>query len=547
MSAPLIVSHGAIHPRTSSEPTTLALSIADSSVANLAPTGGTWFFHQPAELGGHIHPSTLALALQHTLGAYAHFCGSLSLRAPAHPVAAHSARYGRVWVRFGDHDDPGVGLTVASWDRPMTDFLPLALDGAVDSAPASAPELIDARGMASLRDGRAGYGVVVQITTFNDGGLAISVLAQHCLMDAHALAVFVNDWARVHTEQTRQRADGFPTDSFPRRLFSPELLDKHAAGDIDHEHPDPVIVSAADTLPQIKLDFWARRPGHPEDLGPVWFKAPRDPPPGVQALDAAAGHRRGPRVPWEEWDTGAPVLDRTIVFSPQQIERLYSAVHDSAAPSREGSNPGQGSNGHLGKEHHRVSRLDAVLASVWAAIVRARNLPPETQVYLETTLGLRSRVIPPLGEAFVGSPIINCSSALPAGALTPGAGARAIRDTIAEFSPSAVGAMLHRMAFVLDPAREWNCFLGERHVLTTSWLGIGAYDADFGTGRPGYVHANMPACDGLLVAMDLAHATKGAKWHESGLSVRLMLRAGVMEQVLVDQDLRGVDLSRGYR
>ncbi|KAL1412067.1 hypothetical protein Q8F55_003064 [Vanrija albida] len=545
MSAPIIVSHGAIHPRVAATPSTLALSIADSSVANLAPTGGTWFFQQPEE-GAHIHASSLTLALQHTLGAYSHFGGSLSLRAPAHGVThAHSARYGRVWVRFGHDDDPGVGLTVASWDRPMRDVLPLELDGAVDSAPASAAGLIDASGMASLREGRAGYGVVVQITSFSDGGLAVSVLAHHCLMDAHALAVFVGDWAKVHTEQNRLRADGFPTDSFPRRLFSPELLDKHAVGDIDHEAADELIVAVADRLPQLKLDFWARRPGHPEDLGPVWFKAPRDPPPAVRALDEAAGHRRGPRVPWEEWDTAAPVLDRTIVFSPQQIERLYAAAHESGTPSRENSS--QGTNGHASGHHHRVSRLDAVLASVWAAIVRARNLPPETDVYLETTLGLRSRVLPPLGDAFVGSPIINCSSALPAGALTAATGARAIRNTITEFSPPAVGAMLHRMAFVLDPAREWNCFLGERHVLTTSWLGIGVYDTDFGIGRPLYVHANMPPCDGLLVAMDLADTRKGAKWHESGLSVRLMLRAGVMEQVLVDHELRGVDLSRGYR
>lgn len=79
-----------------------------------------------------------------------------------------------------------------------------------------------------------------------------------------------------------------------------------------------------------------------------------------------------------------------------------------------------------------------------------------------------------------------------------------IRDTVSLFTPDKIGAMLHDAAHEVSPQRLWQAFIGNRHVLVTSWLRSGLYEVDFqGAGkRPRYVHTLIPRIDGCLQVMD---------------------------------------------
>ncbi|RSH79009.1 uncharacterized protein EHS24_001936 [Apiotrichum porosum] len=351
-----------------------------------------------------------------------------------------------------------------------------------------------------------GPAVFIQLIEFACGSLAIGVAAQHVLLDARALALFMGDWA------TRARG-AHPSP----RTYEPLSLDVHAAGDVDAEWADAQLETTALQIPQLRLDFWSQRPGHPEDVGPAWFSSPRSPAAAIDEQDVASGRRRGRRVPWDDWRWDQSTLDRTIEFLPEQVEAAYRLA---------------GGDG--------TSRLDAVLGCVWAAVVRGRDLPPTTEVRLHTSVDLRRRVTPPLDDTFLGAPLINVMSSSSAGSLTLSSGARAVRAAVDSLASDAVPALLHHMSFALDPVREWNCFLGERDVLTTSWLGAGCYDVDFGFGPPSVVQPGMPPVDGLLVAMDVPGAAgrREDKWYNSGVRVRLILRKEVMDKVLADPALR---------
>jgi hypothetical protein len=183
-----------------------------------------------------------------------------------------------------------------------------------------------------------------------------------------------------------------------------------------------------------------------------------------------------------------------------------------------------------------ASALDAVLGAVWRAAVRARGL--EGRVAMHGCVGLRTRL--GLPDDFQGAPLINVSAGMDAAELLgdAAAGARAIRAGIDTVTAESAAAVLHHMAQALDPAREWNVFVGSRNILSTSWLDMGAYAADFGFGPPTRVHPFMPPCDGIVVVMEAKEAagTHGAR---GGVSLRLLLREDVLARVLADPELVG--------
>jgi hypothetical protein len=233
-------------------------------------------------------------------------------------------------------------------------------------------------------------------------------------------------------------------------------------------------------------------------------------------------------LPWAEWDADAPVARFVVHFGPAEIARMWAA----AGGSRE------------------ISRLDALLAHIWACVVRARGLPEDSgSVHLDVTLGARARTAPPLPPAFVGSPLVILATTLPAAAVaapsTPPADiARRIRATIAALDAPALGAYLHERAHARVPHRQWCTFLGARHTLVTSWLGLGVYAVDFGAGRPQFVEPVMPDADGCVQIMEAGAqplaktASEIRKWYDEPVGVRLHLRQDVMQRLLVDSRLR---------
>ncbi|KAJ0117027.1 transferase family protein [Diaporthe amygdali] len=231
--------------------------------------------------------------------------------------------------------------------------------------------------------------------------------------------------------------------------------------------------------------------------------------------------------PWPTWDLSAPVDHVQIRFGADEVARMKQAAQ-AALPDKQ--------------QHQPISRLDALLAHMWILINRARqHQTTQDRVYLDITLGLRTRVSPPLPDTFAGSPILlghvsqRGSDACSAAGL--GAAALSVRRMMSLFTPRAVAAYLHGAAHEVSPQRLWQAFLGERHTLVTSWARAGAYEVDFcgggvdGGTRPVYVQGKMPRIDGVLQVMDVGE--------ESGdFDVSLCLEREAMGRLLGDEILR---------
>ncbi|CAF0856055.1 unnamed protein product [Adineta steineri] len=228
----------------------------------------------------------------------------------------------------------------------------------------------------------------------------------------------------------------------------------------------------------------------------------------------------GKPLSWSEWDLTAPVSHYLVSFTVDEIKNMWEDAS---------------SNSEI-----RISRLDALLAHIWMLIIRARELSHDQQpIYLDVTLGLRSRLNPPLSENFVGSPIIlgNVSTI---GIQPIDKMALSIRSTLSKFNSSSIGPMLHELAFELSPNRLWNAFLGRRNTIVTSWLHLKTYEVDFGIGVPRFVNALMPSVDGCVHLLENGN-TKGTEKinrYDEAVSVSLHLRKDVMEKLLVDPELR---------
>lgn len=355
-------------------------------------------------------------------------------------------------------------------------------------------------------------GVSAQVTLFGCSGWAIGVRMTHCLGDAVCLVAFVKAWA----ERTRSLITGSTGGDggiiTPRCLFDSALLDQHA-GIFANQPPDDEKIALARSLPMHRYDWWdADAPGIP-----AWARsealATR---PDAQTL---AGLRLSPATPppWTTWDASASVDHEQIRITADEVRRLKEAAQVGLP------------------EGAFVSRLDALIAHFWMAINRARGLQSlrEEKVYLNVSMGLRSRVEPPLPDTFAGSPLFLghigrtgaevCSSSL-------GSVALELRRMMAVFTPEAVGAYLHDAAHEISPQRIWQAFLGSRQTGVTSWTKIGVYEVDFGAGRLQYVQARMPRLDGQLQIMDLG----GTGDHE----VSLCLEKETMKRLLGDKIFR---------
>lgn len=365
--------------------------------------------------------------------------------------------------------------------------------------------------------------MTVQISLFSGGGYAIGVKISHMLADAQSLLVFVNLWA------TKSQAAMFGTTNIKSHVgvpvFDPSALDARAAGNIDSPAADPGIVAAARALPLHRYDWWdTAAPGYSPYLAPT---AEASKPPPSEQLGTAI--RPETRAPWYTWDLSRPVSHALLHFSRAELENLKKAALEE-----------EGTNGSSNHTVPGISRLDALLAHIFRTVNRARfggdaatrshgekgeEEEEEMEVFLDVTLDVRRRVSPPLPGTFIGSPLflthVKATTTTTSAEGQSGDGvskslgtvARELRSTMRLFTPDKVAAMLHDAAFEPSPQRLWQGFVGERHVLVTSWLRLPLYEIDFvggggagGKQRPRYVHPVMPSCDGVVLVVDSALA-----------------------------------------
>lgn len=211
-----------------------------------------------------------------------------------------------------------------------------------------------------------------------------------------------------------------------------------------------------------------------------------------------------------------------------------------------------------------ITHHTAVVTHIWLSLIHARslrphpsieNLAPETTLTL--SLSIRPRVEPPLPKTFLGSPLAQASTTISIPPITESsssdpkktlqATSLALATSMAAFSdPTIVSDFLHDAHFFDSPQRYWDCFLGERHIIATSWCRTGFYEVDFWGKRGGglrYAQPLMESIDGIVVIYEagplLSVEDKGTShWTDPGLDILISARTGVLEALKEGQMLR---------
>lgn len=523
-----------VHPQTPRpDEQTMLLSILDATTANFALTNAIWLFERPNGMDVSDVPDHLRRTLSTTLNSYPQWCGLLQsidvidndqIPEGAKGFPAHGRRFGRVYTRFGGSAEVGVDFATAassltldslySSERTKTQPLWNCKDNGIarfintcDIAHALQPNDPDAK--TGIRKPIMG----IQCTMLACGGFVLAAKIAHPLADISGLVYFVSDWARV--------SQAIVTGSTPPVLspvFEPARLDKVAASDINRHQPDPAIVKKTEALPLHRYDWWAP-PGKP-------------PAPFLDEADSLTPS--GQPMPWEEWDAKAPVSGYTIHLTKEQVEFLWK---DATTGAEKGGLV--------------ISKHDAVLAHMYSCIMRARRLEnDEGPVHCDLVLGLRSAL--KLGESFMGSPIIMINVEMPGteaclteegkptGLLAPIA--KKVRETIVTTSNrDNLSAHLHTVAFEGSPQRLWQAFLGQRHILVTTWARAGLYDVDFGLGSDiRYADGLMPNLDGIVFIKEAPPSSGGfvsasrPSWTSDGVDIGINIKTEDMERLLKD-------------
>ena len=509
---------------SSSQPKVESLSIIDAVVLHFAPSACVWFYEEP------IDPNGLMSSLCETLNGYPQWAGQLRF-AEYKPDAGHKHRQGRLELSYGSSSDPGVESISASADYPMSSVLPPDETAKYwDATSIDCSEFLDKQTKLALHDSIEYCGLPsmkVQLTTFQDGGVAIAVGIVHSLADAVTLLTFVKDWAATNLALSTSR-------SVPilQPLFDPSLVDAAAAGDIDAESPDPSILKVAADLPVHRFDFWAS--GGP--FTPGWALSSTQIPQELASISEDI--QLGKPMPFHTWDAAAPCSHATFFFSAAETHAIYlrAAAHT----------------------HTRISHQDAVLAHLWAALIRARGLQAGEEHFIDISIDGRRRLRKPLPQSFLGSPIFNagvCTKVPSPGSSSPASRtkdvadkAAAIRDAVARFDTESVAALLHEMCFELGGQRRWNCFLGDHHTIVTSWVGVGMREVVFEEGKKvKWAEALLPPCDGVVIVVEGGDGLSGVdgdgevdrkQWWSKGVNFDVYLRSDVMRNLMEDEALR---------
>ncbi|KKY23573.1 putative transferase family protein [Phaeomoniella chlamydospora] len=541
-----IISSERIFPNNRSlTPSTVALSIVDAAVANYSPTGAIWFFdHVP---GGHCDYSRhLRASLQTVLDNYQQWTGELHWSNYEPDSNDHTKRFQRLCLTWGTKSDPGTEFVTASVSETLASIVPhwryrsrslkawdhtnVRLDGLLPRATLALRHLKITPNAPAL---------AVQVTTFSCQGIAIGIQMSHPLGDAMTLATFVRDWTAISKAM-------LATEPLPimTRDFDPQQIDRSAAGDIDGHAPDPDLMNISRNLPYLRYDHWSK----PSQTS--W--------PDLITADDLASHNAkypyspGTPVPWSQWDLSCPCAAYILHFSGDEIQEIWEAAQ-----------------GNSSSTSPTVSRHDALLAHLWQLINRSRLLRnPSTPVHLLPSLGLRTRLSPPLPATFLGSPILMTDITLPATAVCTSplsTIAQTISSVQRQFTADTIPALLHDMIYADCPQRIWMGCLGTEYTMATSWVHLGVYEMDFGLGmgRPRYVEAVLIALDGLVQIMELGDddphdqqvtpedngvlipepkKTKNKKhWSHEGVDVSLALAKQAMERLLKDPLLRAYE------
>lgn len=524
-----------------SEVTETPLSILDAAAVPFPLANCVWFYKSTAngQNGAALSVSSLSYSLQRTVNAYPQWAGQLQL----HPyISGGSAkeRYGRLLLTYGSNLDPGVEFMVAESSLRLEDFLPSIQDrlsGQWDATGIPTDDFVSKTKFA-MEDGSTYSGlpgIALQLTTLACGGLAVAIKMSHSLADAQSMIGFVRNWAAVNSALSKNQI--LPLID---NVFNPSLLERATAGDLSDTKPDAALVKSSRLLPVHRYDRWECNDSCPPAFRPsMEVTKPKSQERGY--LSPAVP------IPWSEWQFSEPSLYYHLYFSPSEINAVWENAAAATASRAD------------------ISHLDALVAHLWKRLSQARNLDPTETVYLNTVLGIRTRLAEPLPPNYLGSPTMHIHTAIRGqemASVSTGTLAKMIRDTIGKFNPNSLPGLLHAMNHEAGAQRLWQFFLGSRHTTCTSWLRQGVSTLEFVQGvLPRYVESGMPhTMDGIMKIMEAPRLnpdtngvsgngcaaiaedsqTKTKKhWSDDGVLVSLVMNKQVMERLLKDPLLRG--------
>lgn len=503
-----------------SEPRRIHLSITESAASTIGPGSAIWYFDAAT------NPAALSLAnlrasLQKTLVFFPQLCGRLQW-VPFREGGNQHEREGRLSVEYGTPGDRGVRFITAFCPKPLASVVPSREERGNcwrhDSVPGHlfCPDEVT----LALQDGYdvdSGPTFIIKLTRFACGGMAIALRECHVMFDAHSILRFMRDWAAMHRAYIAQE----PLPNLTVK-FEPHLI-AEAAGAVDAAEPDQTLVEISRSLPIHRYDWWASAENAPEVFYP-WTQKPK-------ALHDAKVPAAGEKMPWRDWDMKTPTSHYRVHFSPTEIDGMYGAA--SQAPS-------SGS---------RISRLDAIQAHLWCLINRARGLVTDDDpVYWNYAINFRNRLSRPLGDDFMGNPMILAYAAMTgreSATASPAQIAAAIRNSVVKLTPETIPAMLHDHIHQICAQRYLQWFAGRRHVSATAWFHHGAQRMDFGTGRPlRMLDPRVPDYFVLMVEgepQERRGSSSTTRWYDDGIDVILNLETTVLEKLLRDPLLRAYE------
>ena len=427
-----------------SGPQDVPLSIADSIATTLPPAQGIWYWDQPSDHQRAFSTDTLVVSLSHTLEAYPQFAGRIEEIPLLGEQDITWERHGRFRAIYGTLNDPGIEVLLARCDMSIAHMLPVSEKRhdqwnasqfefnqlfAGQEAPLALERDVNSIGTLPL--------MVIKITSFADGGLAIAVRLVHAMGDLPSLMHFMHDWAATN------RAITFNQSPSPMKsLFNPALVDAASAGGLTAQLPDLQLIHQSWLAPIHRFDWWASQSGVPK-----CFTQRAQMPKCLQHL-RPNGHY-GTSIPWHDWDIDAPVSHHVLYFSKDEILNVHAEARMSE------STP-----------FLRISHLDALLSHLWSLVIRARGITsPEDLVYLNFVLDYRPRL--GLPAELISSPsamVYAKSTGKETAEGTLAQIAPHIRWSVKQMDKERISAFLHDCAYQVSSHRYWQYFAGRHHV-----------------------------------------------------------------------------------
>nr|CAB3456857.1 unnamed protein product [Digitaria exilis] len=153
----------------------------------------------------------------------------------------------------------------------------------------------------------------------------------------------------------------------------------------------------------------------------------------------------------------------------------------------------------------RASAFCSVSALVWRCTSAARRLPPDAEARFSFPADVRRRVKSLTPDCYFGNALVFLCAAAAAGDIASEALASVagrIGGAIARMDAELVRSAIDYSELAGMDTRSMRASMPETELRISSWLGMPAYDADFGSGKPQVVSLAGPARGGMVYLMD---------------------------------------------